>query len=588
MMVRSNLRRLVAVAATFGMLMVAAPATAGAAGGTALGWGYNGSGQVGQGSLEPGSVESPRPLLGVSEVVEIAAGYEFGLALMADGRVMSWGYNYSGELGNGTTNLNPVPTLVPGVSNAVAVAADTASALVLLGDGTILAWGENGSGELGLGPEAGPEKCLGGGYCSKVPVRVPGISNAIAVAGGEYHSLALLADGTVLAWGENQWGEQGDGVGTASGCKCIPTPTPVPGVSGAIAITAGAFTNGAVLAGGTALNWGRNHQGELGTGTTAPASGCECLGPVTPAGLLGVREFSSGGKHSLALRQGTGVVGWGYNYSGELGIEAESGSPCYCVAAPVSVGSLSGARTVDAGDEHSGALMADGSIRTWGSNDYGQIGTGPLNENVLAPKSVPGVSGASALTASPYNTYAIIGPSQTLRVEFAGDEAGFVGGRGIVCPPECAQQYPQAQVEPLRAEPAARFAGFTGPCAGTGTCLAKMDGDQTVTATFGRPKGTTITRAKVVPRKRLATFSFSAPGAVTGYECMLVSRGHHRKRAGRSAKKRKRRFTGCTSPRRYRHLKPTRYTFRVRALDILGADTHPAKRKFRLRTPKRR
>jgi hypothetical protein len=397
-----------------------------------------------------------------------------------------------------------------------------------------------------------------------------------------------LADGTVLGWGENQFGQLGDGAGTSSGCKCVPSPTPIPGVSAAIAITAEAYSSGAVLAGGRAVNWGRNSQGQLGTGDTLPVSACECLGPVTPAGLLGVRELSAGAKHSFAVRQGTGVVGWGYNRSGELGLGDESGPPCNCVSAPTSVQSLTGVQTIDAGDEHSGALMADGTIRTWGSNDYGQIGTGGLNEDVLAPRSVPGVSGASALVATPYNTYAIIGPSQTLRIEFAGDEAGTVGGRGIVCPPECAQRYPQARVEALRADPPARFAGFSGPCSGTGACLAKMDGDRTVTATFGRPAGTRITKAKLAPRKRLATFSFSAPGAITGYECMLVRKAQHRKRAGKSRKKRRPRFTRCDSPHRYRHLKPGRYTFRVRALDILGADAHPAKKKLRLRKPKPR
>ena len=116
-----------------------------------------------------------------------------------------------------------------------------------------------------------------------------------------------------------------------------------------------------------------------------------------------------------------------------------------------------------------------------------------------------------------------------------------------------------------------------------------MDGDQAVTATFGRPKGTTITKAKIVRRKKLATFSFSAPGAITGYECMLVRKTtKRRKGAAKSAKRRKPRFSVCSAPRRYRHLKPGRYVFRVRALDILGADANPAMRKFTLKRSRRR
>jgi alpha-tubulin suppressor-like RCC1 family protein len=568
-----------------------APGTAAAAGGTAKGWGYNASGQVGNGSVSPPEcycAEVPTPLLGVTEVTEMAAGYEHGLGLLADGRVMSWGYNSDGELGDGSTTLNAVPTPVPGVSGGVAVAAGTAHSLALLGDGTVLAWGRNTLGELGLGGVVGPEVCGVATPCSKVPVRVPGISNAIAIAASEHHSVALLADGSVVGWGEDEHGEQGNGVGTATGCKCVPSATAIPGVSGVFAVAAGGHTSAALLFDGTVRNWGQNSEGQLGTGAFSPASGCACLGPVSPTGLVGVKQLSGGGDHSLALLQGGGAVGWGFNFDGQVGNGTESGLPCYCVPAPTPVlSALSDPQAVDTGEQHSAALMSDGSVRAWGSNDSGEAGNGPLGENVLSPKPVAGVNGASGLLASDYNTYAITGPSQTLRVELAGDEAGSVGGRGIICPPACTQRYPQARVEYLRAEPGARFAGFTGACSGTGLCRTKMDGDQTVTATFGRPKGTRITKVEIKRRKRLARFSFSAPGAITGYECMLVRKAL-RRRGAKSSKKRKPRkprFSPCSSPRRYRNLKPGRYVFRVRALDILGPDARPAKRKFKLRKP---
>jgi hypothetical protein len=586
---KPKLRRLAVLAAILGALAVV-PATASAAGGSAMGWGYNYSGQVGNGTPPPPECdceETPVPLLGVTEATEIAAGYEFGLALLADGRVMSWGYNYDGELGNGTTYLNRVPPPVPGLSGAVAVAAGTTHALALLADGSVLVWGNNAFGALGLGTNTGPENCIGMSQRSKVPRRVPGIANAIAVAATEYHSYALLADGTVLGWGENEHGELGDGVGTSEGCFCVPSPTPIPGISGAIAITAGSHGGGAVLADGTVRNWGLNLSGQLGTGAVSPKAGCACLGPVSPAGLAGVRQLSAGGDHSLAL-QGSGYVAWGYNQDGEIGNGTESGAPCYCLPAPTTVNSILEPQQVDAGIEHSAALTRDGTIWTWGSNSSGQIGSGALKADYLSPKPVPGVGGASGVVTTDYNTYAIIGPSQTLRVEFAGDESGTVGGGGIVCPPACDQRYPQARVEPLRAQPAARFAGFSGACTGTGVCKVKLDGDRTVTATFGKPKGTRITKAKIVNRKRLARFSFSAPGAITGYECMLVRKKGKRKRARGSAKRGKPRFAHCGAPRKYRNLKPGRYVFRVRALNILGADAKPAKRKFKIKKRKAR
>jgi hypothetical protein len=258
------------------------------------------------------------------------------------------------------------------------------------------------------------------------------------------------------------------------------------------------------------------------------------------------------------------------------------------VPLPTPVIGLTSPRQVTSGGEHVVALLADGTLAAWGDNEYG-LGNGLAGGgDVTIATPIQGVSGASEAAAGEYDSFVIVGPSHELRVELAGDGTGAIGGRGIVCPSVCAQRYPEGQVEALRAVPAASFAGFSGPCAGTGACQVKMDGDQVVTATFGRPKGTRITKAKIVRRKKRATFSFSAPGAITGYECMLVRKAPKRhKGAGKSAKRRKPRYSACGSPRSYRHLKPGRYVFRVRALDILGADAVPAKKTFKLKMPRK-
>jgi hypothetical protein len=119
-------------------------------------------------------------------------------------------------------------------------------------------------------------------------------------------------------------------------------------------------------------------------------------------------------------------------------------------------------------------------------------------------------------------------------------------------------------------------------------CQAKMESDQTVTATFGVPAGTKITEAKIVNRRKKATFSFSAPGAITGYECLLIRpkakkkhKRQHKAKASRKAKKAT--FASCRGPKTYTRLRPGKYTFEVRALDILGADANPAKRVFKIK-----
>ena len=208
-----------------------------------------------------------------------------------------------------------------------------------------------------------------------------------------------------------------------------------------------------------------------------------------------------------------------------------------------------------------------------------------------------GLSGASAVSSGEYTSFALIGPSHALTVSLAGAGAGTVGGPdGIICPAvNCAGRYADSQIEILRAEaaPGSGFAGFTGPCTGTGPCQVKMDADKTVTATFGPPKGTKITRAKIKQGKKpkkgakrqaetkaKATFSFTTQGVVTGYQCMLVKPKPKRKKGKRRAKPR---FVKCSSPKRYKKLRKGRYKFKVRARNALGVEAKPAVRKFRVR-----
>jgi hypothetical protein len=578
-------------------LLSFAPGPAAASGGTALSLGYNYSGQagVGAGYTEPGPkgcycVFVPTPLLGVKNATSIVAGYEFGLALRSDGSVMSWGYNYEGELGDGTTTVDPVPKPVPGITTAIAVAAGSSHAMALLADGTVLTWGSNDDGELGLGSPIGPEECSGGLPCAKLPKPVPGLSGVVAIAAGNYASYALLADGTVVGWGQAANGEIGNGASVENECKCASTPTPIPGVAGAVAIAGGDGTGTAVLRDGTVRAWGSNEYGELGIGS-ASAGGCLCLGVVTPAGVTGVRQISSGGGQSVAIAAGQ-AVSWGLNDDGQLGLGSESANTCTCMATPGAVGSLAGARKVDAGDSHSLALLADGTLRAWGSNSYAQLGAGEVGTNSPTPAAVAGVSGASDVTASDYNSYAIVGPSQTLSIAFAGAGSGAVGGSGILCSAACSQPFAQGEVRALRAEPASpgQFAGFTGAgCSGTGPCFARLDSDQIVTATFGEPTGTTITKLKLSgKKKKTAKLAFTAPGAVTGFECMFVRPVKKKAVAKKSAKKKKPRFIGCKSGKAYKKLKPGKYTFKVRALNILGADAKPAKKSFRVKAPKKK
>ncbi len=580
------------MAATLAAIVLAAicfAPSARASGATAVGWGYNEYGEVGNGTTTTTGcdcISTPVPVSGLSEATQIAGGEYHGLAVTSDGTAKSWGYNYYGELGNGTTSSRTTPGPVSGLSNVVAVAGGAYHSLALLSNGTVMAWGYNEYGQLGRGVVSGPEECEGYG-CSKVPVAVPGIANAVAVAAGYYTSYALLSNGTVMAWGNDRNGQMGDG-GFTEGCECRSIPIQVPGVASAIAVSAGEETATALISNGSVMAWGKNSYGQSGNGTTN-TTGCECSAPVTVSGITTATGIASGAEFNLArLADGT-VKGWGINYDSQLATETapEDCSGYDCAKTPIQLNGLGNIQSLAAFGYAGIALVGDGTARTWGYAYYGELGNG-TNAESFTPGAVSLVSGASAVGAGEYTGYALIGPSQTLTVALvgAGAAGGSVTGREVSCPTRCTGKYPQGQVALLTPSPTG-FAGFSGPCTGTATCQAKMDADQTVTATYGVPAGTKITKAKILSPKKKATFSFSAPGAITGYQCKL-NRPKPKPKKGKAKKPKKPKFASCKSSKLYKNLKPGKYTFQVRALDVLGADTKPAKRAFKIHPPKKK
>ena len=574
-----------------------------ASGGGAMGWGYDFYGQAGNGTAittPPWALSTPTAVPGISGVTQVGPSRYHTLVLLSDGTVKAFGFGIYGELGNGGVASSAAPVTVSGLGNVVAVAAGAYHSLALLADGTVMAWGNNQSGALGIGNSSGPQTCESAHPCSKAPVPVPGLTDVVAIAAGENFSLALLANGTVVGWGDDQYGELGDGTGVSGGCKCIDHPVPIPGVSGVMAISGGGLIASALLADGTVRNWGYNYFGGLGTGSTTPLAGCACLGPVSPNGISGAVGVAAGFGFDMALLADGTVRAWGQNGAGELGTGTVTASGCNCIPSPVPVSGLTGVREIDAGNEHALALLTDGSVRAWGENSNGAIGDGTTTTPRPAPVAAIGVGGAGAIAAGEGDSFAQVGPTQNLAITITGSGAGTVGGpKSVLCPPACARPFPQGQVEILRAEPAAgsAFAGFSGACTGTGPCQLRMDSDQSVAATFGPPSGTKIDKATINNKKKSAKFAFSAPGAITGFECKLIRpKPHHKKhkpkshkqmRSRASKKRAKPRFAPCAGPKTYKHLAVGSYSFQVRALDSLGADPKPATRKFKIKPPKR-
>jgi alpha-tubulin suppressor-like RCC1 family protein len=280
--------------------------------GTVFAWGHNRSGQLGDGTKNDRLV--PARIKSLHDVRGLAAGDGFSLALQADGTVLAWGNNQSGQLGDGNAPIDhATPAVVhdlgPG-SGVVEIGAGASFGMVLKADGSVWEWGNGTSGQLGDGrndKQSAPTMVKGLG---------PG-SGVIAIAGGGSFSLALKSDGTVLAWGHNRSGQLGDGHPGID--RAVPAAVRGLGPgSGAVGIAAGDSFSLAVKRDGTVLAWGNNQSGQLGDGT-APTDHAT---PVRVKGLgpgSGVRAVVAGGSHALAITGDSVVWAWGNNSSGQLG-----------------------------------------------------------------------------------------------------------------------------------------------------------------------------------------------------------------------------------------------------------------------------
>lgn len=207
-----------------------------------------------------------------------------------------------------------------------------------------------------------------------------GLAGVRAVSAGDYHSVALMADGTARTWGVNISGEIGDGTTTERW-----VPTPVTGLTDIAAVDSGFSFTLALRADGTVATWGYNGQGQLGDGTTTNRTV-----PVTVSGLNSVVAVAAGLDHALALKIDGTVWAWGDNASGQLG----DGTTIRRTT-PVQVSGLTGVVSIDAGFAASLAIKNDGTVWTWGSNAFGELGDGTLT-NRVTPVQMVGVTNAIA------------------------------------------------------------------------------------------------------------------------------------------------------------------------------------------------
>lgn len=315
----------------------------------------------------------------------IAGGKYHSLAVCIDGTLMSWGSNsYShGSLGDSTIISTNVPIQLTTLSGIIKVAAGTQHSLALKNDGTVWTWGDNIAYQLGGDSTLGQRN---------YPAQVNTLTGVADMAGGTYHSIALKNDGTVWAWGINDYHQLGDST-------IIPKSTPVQvhTLTGIIEIASKSEHSLALKNDGTVWAWGHNIYGALGDSTLN-----QRMTPVQSY-ISGVIAVAAGWEHSLALKSDGTVWAWGANDWGQLGIGFMSSNGW---TVPRHILSLTGVVAIAAGEAFSIALKNDGTVWTWGRNTWGQLGIGATYDSAI-PVKITTLSGIIAIFAEHSHAFAL-------------------------------------------------------------------------------------------------------------------------------------------------------------------------------------
>ena len=359
----------------------------------AYAWGDDAFGKLGDNSTIDSDQPQPVPVPGHITVVEVAVGWNHSLALLSNGRVLAWGDDGFGQLGNGaTTGSKPLPILVPGLTSVTDIAAGWRFSLAVRSDGSVRVWGGETQGELGDGGAFNDSR--------PSPVVVAGLTGIVQVAGGREFALARTSTGAVHVWGDDGAGQLGNGGGLAQDAA---SPIPVAGLANVTNIAAG-MSHALVVSGGTVMTWGRDAEDQVGDG--AADNGAI---QTTPTGVLTNAVQVSRGRWTLArpARQ-RHSLGLGRRYQRAGGRRRHRHGPAQsCACKRPWSGRQPGRGPGQRGRPLLHSPDGQRHCQGLGGDAFGQLGDGGTNLDQGAPVNVLRLDSVSTLSAGRFHSLAV-------------------------------------------------------------------------------------------------------------------------------------------------------------------------------------
>ena len=358
-------------------------------------WGLNTFGQLGDGTTTlapaPVSVLDAPGGTAVSGYQMVAAGFDHTCAINGAGGAVCWGRNIAGALGNDDVVDLPNPVAVTGLASGVqGIDAGWGLSCAKLSGGVIKCWGDNSFGQVGDGTSAG--YTTNSSVASRLtPVSVSLQQSPHQVAAGGYFACARTVS-TVQCWGHHRFGQLGDGRQVV-----FPRASDVPGAiglqSGVAKVYARANTTCALLAGGSMQCWGANHFGSVGDGTYVVRTS-----PAAVQNVANVQSASVGYLHACA-RLGDGTARcWGSGELGALGNNTFVDAPVPTTVLDAGgVSALNGITGISTGGSHTCAVRSDTGIKCWGNRGFGRLGDGLTSPRAILPVDVLATAGGSPL-----------------------------------------------------------------------------------------------------------------------------------------------------------------------------------------------